>query len=554
MGTIEVIEAGMLSSVQDLGRTGYGAFGVPMSGAFDSVALRLGNRLLGNAESNAGIELTMLGGAFQFSSASMVCLTGARAERAVIVCDGHAQRLAHGIPTAIAAGSLLRIGPLSGGVRGYLCIAGGIQSPELLGSRSALVSLPNAGLGQQLMPGDRLKFIVHDSSIPGMPRSVSSPCEPQTKVLRIVPSMHTARFRESQLKDLCAQPFSVSDDSNRAGVRLTGRSLRGTIPGRVASVGTLPGYVQVPSSGEPIVLGVDGPTTGGYPVIGCVIEADLPVLAQCGPREEVCFAWTRLEAARRALIDQEAMIQATTAPVRVAARQSVLLGCDTGEAESGAGRKQELELLPYVNAVSIACGGHAGNDESMRHAIASAAGFGCVVGAHPSYPDRVGFGRRSVSIDRATLARSLAGQLEAFARHAEEHGVAVSYIKAHGALYHDVAQNVEFAHWYWARCALVFPGARFVGALGSPALAALKESGVPTLTEGFCDRVYEPDGGLRSRSAMDAMIEDAAQAVSQAERLICEHGCDLLCVHSDTPDALGIARAVSARLHAMGMR
>lgn len=561
MGTIEVIEAGMLSSVQDLGRSGYQSVGVPEGGAFDRVSLRVGNRLLGNDEHEAGIELTMCGGVFRFLDPAVVCLTGARTNDAAVEVDGRSMPIPHGVPTALGAGSVLRVGELRQGVRAYLCVAGGIRSEVMLGSRSALVSLPDAGLGRALRRGDRLAY--GDHAFQGGVSSTTEPAaiEEQISVLRIVPSMHTELFSQEQLKGLCSEPFVVADQSNRAGVRLMGRLIEGAIPGRVSSAGTMVGYVQVPASGEPIVLGVDGPTTGGYPVIGCVIEADLPVLAQCGPREQVRFAWVGRGEARRALLEQEAVVEsvrpgAVVGTIRhrpASSQRRVLLGCDTGEAEAGPGRSQELELLAHVSAVSIACGGHAGDNESMRHAIAGAAKHGCVIGAHPSYPDRAGFGRRTMAMDRGSLARSISAQLEAMARHADDHGVAVSYIKAHGALYHDVAQDVGFAHWYWARCALVFPNARFVGPIGSAAIAALRHSGVPTLTEGFCDRVYEPDGSLRSRHAGDALIVDPEQAAAQAERLIHTHGCDLLCVHSDTPDAVEIARAVSERLRVRGL-
>ena len=557
MGKVEVIEAGMLSSVQDLGRFGYRHIGVPCSGAFDQRSCRLGNRLLGNAASDAAIEMTVLGGVYRFTAATTICLTGAVAHDAMISDAAGEHHLDHNTPAVVNAGSVLRVGHFTRGVRGYLCVAGGIAGPLVLRSRSVLVSLPDAGLGRALRSGDVLRYITSSDHAPARSHTVLDEIAP-AKVLRIVPSMHTQRFSEAQLVQLCSKPFSVDRQSNRMGVRLKGNTLGGEIPDRVASVGTLTGYVQVPASGDPIVLGVDGPTSGGYPVIACMIEADLSVLAQCAPGEEVRFEWVDPETARAALLELDAMLPpvrqtAGASGIKGAISQCVLLGCDTGEAELGAGRERETELLTHISAVSIACGGHAGDDESMRHAIESAQQHGCVIGAHPSYPDREGFGRLSMKIDQGALARSLDAQLRAFAAHADASEATVSYIKAHGALYHDVARDIEFAHWYWARCARVFPHARFVGPLGSTALNALQRSGVPTLIEGFCDRVYEPDGTLRSRSAGGALIEVPEQAADQAIRLIREHRCDLLCVHSDTPNAIEIARAVSARLSEMGV-
>jgi len=230
----------------------------------------------------------------------------------------------------------------------------------------------------------------------------------------------------------------------------------------------------------------------------------------------------------------------------------VYLGCDTGEARTGPGRDDEMALLPYVSAVSIACGGHAGDVDSMRKAVIAACEYGCIIGAHPSYPDRQGFGRREIEIDRDSLEASLKDQLSIFSSIANECNAPVSMIKAHGALYHTITRDTVFARWYWALCTSIFPQARFVGPIGTSILDEFRASGIPVLGEGFCDRVYEPDGTLRSRNIAGACISDHELAAAQAERLINESKCDLLCVHSDTNNAIAIARAVSERLHSLG--
>lgn len=313
MGMLEVIKPGMLSSVQDAGREGYRYAGVPQSGAFDSVALCIGNRLLGNAETDAAIEMTLTGGEYRFTESTVVCLTGANADDTIIINGDHQDALHHRRPTVIPKGSTVRVNRLSNGARGYLCVAGGIQCPLVLGSRSALVSLPDAGLGRALLPGDLLAFEEYgatDMNRTGtlgiqVSRAIrSGPC-----LLRIVPGAHIEQFTETQLEALGELAFRVSDQSNRAGVRLSASRIPAEPPVSVASEGTLPGYVQVPPSGEPIVLGVDGPTTGGYPVIACVIEADLPVLAQCGIRELVQFRWVSRADALIAMGDRNEMIQ-----------------------------------------------------------------------------------------------------------------------------------------------------------------------------------------------------------------------------------------------------
>lgn len=231
----------------------------------------------------------------------------------------------------------------------------------------------------------------------------------------------------------------------------------------------------------------------------------------------------------------------------------VHLGCDTGEASGGPERENEMRLLEHVTAVSIACGGHAGDPESMQQAIGAACMKGCLIGAHPSYPDRAGFGRRTIEIDRQSLGRALHQQLTEFATIAASCGARVSFVKAHGALYHAVALDREFARWYWACCASVFPSACFVVPYGSAAHADMATEGVSVLVEGFSDRVYTQDGTLLPRTAPGACISIPDQAADQAELLVTKHGCDLLCVHSDTPNALAVAQAVRARLRDMGV-
>jgi len=312
MGLLTVIEQGVLSSVQGLGRVGLGHAGVARSGAFDTRSLRIGNRLLGNEETDAAIELTMNGGSFEVSASTMICLTGARAVNAKVLFESLRVPLRNRMPTVVPAGCTIEIGALSSGLRMYLCIAGGIQSELVMGSRSSLVSLPDAGLGGALRAGDELEF--HALSFTKPAPSLSAqvldpiPIREQARVLRVVPSVHTGLFSESQRAQLCDSVFQVSDQSNRAGVRLTGQRIDDEILRQTKSEGTLPGYVQVPASGEPIVLGVDGPTTGGYPVIACVIEADIPELGQCELRESVRFEWVTRETALQAMRDQEEMI------------------------------------------------------------------------------------------------------------------------------------------------------------------------------------------------------------------------------------------------------
>lgn len=294
--SLVVLNPGLQSSVQDLGRTGFRHYGVPVSGAFDTYAHQLGNHLLGNSPECASIEMTLIGGSFLFHQPVRACLCGARAPDAVVDDGSVAVPVPHQQVFSISEECVLRVGALREGARSYLCVSGGIETTLLLGSRSALVSIPDAGLGCALKKGDEVP-IGSSTEVREIPVQVASSAM-KRNVIRIVPSHHTVSFSIDQIDHIERAAYRVDLKSNRAGVRLDGGALCGSIPDQIESVGTLPGYVQVPPDGNPIVLGVDGPTTGGYPVIACVIERDVPRLAQVSPNDRVEFEWVTHEQAR----------------------------------------------------------------------------------------------------------------------------------------------------------------------------------------------------------------------------------------------------------------
>lgn len=228
--------------------------------------------------------------------------------------------------------------------------------------------------------------------------------------------------------------------------------------------------------------------------------------------------------------------------------RSIHLGCDTGEAADAAGLRRETELLQHVSMVHVACGGHAGDEKTMRTAVSNALRQGCSIGAHPSYPDREGFGRIPMDIERSALERSIRSQLQSLITVSESLGARIRHTKAHGALYHAISADAELAGWFYAINAEMIPDVSIVLPIGSNAIDSLRRAGISVLVEGFCDRAYEADGTLRPRHLEDALICDPDQAADQAERLVEEHQCDLLCVHGDTSGASQIASAVSTRL------
>jgi 5-oxoprolinase (ATP-hydrolysing) subunit A len=246
--------------------------------------------------------------------------------------------------------------------------------------------------------------------------------------------------------------------------------------------------------------------------------------------------------------------------------RTVDLNADVGEADDESGRRVELDLLGVVTTVHVACGGHAGDDESMRSIMAAAHPLGVGVGAHPSYPDRPGFGRRPMEMEPADLLSTLRAQIGACAAVARACGVTLTSVKAHGALYAAVAQGgPACAALLGAVGETCAPGTAVVLPAGAPARQAVSNAGFPVLEEGFCDRAYTADGGLLSRQRPGSVYDDpdtaAAQALGLAGRdtVVADDGTrltlrvDTLCLHGDSPGALAMAVAVRQALTHAGI-
>lgn len=281
---IEVIRAGALTTVQDQGRAGHAHLGVPAAGALDGPALRLANRLVGNDRAAAGLEITVSGCRVRLQRASIVAVTGAACAVRV-----NGRSVDSGVPVPVPAGGVLDIGPARAGVRAYLAVAGGIDVPPVLGSRSTDTL---SGLGPEpLRDGDRLP--VGQPAGPAAPVWFTVPPEPRT-TLRMILGPRDDWFTDEALTTLTAATWTVSTRSNRVAARLEGPKLTRRNTAELPSEGLVLGAVQVPSGGEPLVFLADHPTTGGYPVIGVVHPDDLPVLAQSRPGTTLRMArtWT----------------------------------------------------------------------------------------------------------------------------------------------------------------------------------------------------------------------------------------------------------------------
>jgi len=235
------------------------------------------------------------------------------------------------------------------------------------------------------------------------------------------------------------------------------------------------------------------------------------------------------------------------------------LNSDVGEREDLAVDVQEA-LLDSITSANIACGGHAGDEALMRLTLRQARARGVAIGAHPGYPDRENFGRLAMDMPAAALEASIASQVHDLVRLAGEAGLEVRFVKPHGALYNQAAQDEELARTMARAVARVSRELTLVGLAGSPALAVWKRAGFRTLAEAFADRRYEPDGSLRSRRFPDAVLRSPGEAAEQALRIAVQHevlardGAALpitaqtLCIHSDSPGAVELAREVRLRL------
>lgn len=279
---IEVVRPGPLATVQDLGRPGLAHLGVPRSGAADERALRLANRLVGNPEGAAGVELTLGGAVLRFHRAAWVAVTGATLPLRI-------GPRTHGTdgPCHVPSGAVVEFGMPVSGLRSYLAVRGGVAAEEVLGSRSTdLLS----GLGPApLKAGDRVPLGpakgLDDITVDVAPGSSS----PETPVLRVLPGPRDDWFTQDALRTLTSATYEVSPDSNRVGVRLDGPALTRSREGEPGSEGMVTGAVQVPPSGLPIVFLADHPTTGGYPVIAVLATGSVPDAAQLRPGRHVRF-------------------------------------------------------------------------------------------------------------------------------------------------------------------------------------------------------------------------------------------------------------------------
>ncbi len=279
---IEVLRAGALTTVQDLGRAGFAQLGIPRSGAADRNSLRLANRLVGNDEGAAALECTLIGPSLLFHDAAVIAVTGA-----TVGAKLNGEEITMNLAVEIDGGSVLELATASAGLRSYIAVRGGIDTAVVMGSRSSdLLS----GLGPPPITGGEL--LKTGPPLGSVPAIGVAPVEPPRSepLLHLFPGPRDDWFSADALALLCSTVWQVSSDSNRSGARLSGPPLERVRDASLLSEGVVEGSIQVPSSGQPIILLADHPTTGGYPVIAVIVSDEIPAAAQLRPGQRLRFA------------------------------------------------------------------------------------------------------------------------------------------------------------------------------------------------------------------------------------------------------------------------
>ena len=319
--SVRVLAPGLLTTVQDGGRRGHAAIGVGAAGAMDAVSLRLANLLVGNAQDAAALEITLRGPRLRFERDTLIAITGADIEAACGI-----QPVAAWRPVAMRAGSEITFGNTTHGARSYVALRGGLCHSGVLGSRSTDVNAaigPNAG--RALAAGDVLPLDGNAGVAPALWRQVASgqafaraawSLDPQPwldldfrQPIRAVAGTHFGALDAASQRSVFGADFRIGAESNRVGFRLGGTKLALHEPLELISEAVVPGTVQLPPGGDPIILMAEAPTCGGYPRVAQVIAVDLPLVAQRRPGDSLRFAQTSLADAQTRYLEREQALE-----------------------------------------------------------------------------------------------------------------------------------------------------------------------------------------------------------------------------------------------------
>lgn len=281
---VEVINGGLFTTIQDLGRPDGGAYGVPWSGYMDRNSAIRANRIIGNRDSSALLEATLIGPKLLFKASSELVITGANLSPQI-----NNQSISNDVVYTVQANDILSFGNCVEGCRAYIAISGTIDIPLIFGSKSTYTYAQIGGVkGRPIQKGDTLKY--HHSIQYGVKSTVLPPTS-FSKIIKVLQGPEFTFFEADEIEVFTNQKFTISNDSNRMGYRLLGSPIITRKLSSILSSGTVRGTIQVPNSGLPIVLMADSPTTGGYPRIANCTEKSLDQLAQVKPGEEISFVF-----------------------------------------------------------------------------------------------------------------------------------------------------------------------------------------------------------------------------------------------------------------------
>ncbi|EEL55609.1 Regulator of kinase autophosphorylation inhibitor [Bacillus cereus Rock4-2] len=306
----------MFTTVQDLGRSYYQQFGVPVGGAMDKNALRLINMLVGNEENEAGLEMTILGPKLLIKKTTLLAIGGVDMEPLL-----NGERIPLWRPILAEEGSMLCFGKVKSGCRAYVTFAGGIHIEGTMGSKSTYIRAAIGGIeGRMMKKGDcfqigtysemanrfiqdlqkderiKTKWVISNSVLPKYKKHPK---------LRVIADFEYDQFTEESRKAFFTKEYKVSNYADRMGYRVEGEVLNRIEEKEILSSPVTFGTIQVPNGGQPIILMADRQTTGGYPRMGNIISVDLPLLAQLKPGDYVSFEKITLEEAEQLYIEQE---------------------------------------------------------------------------------------------------------------------------------------------------------------------------------------------------------------------------------------------------------
>ena len=301
----KILRAGPLSTIQDLGRNGYGQYGIPTAGAMDAWALQVANLLVGNQRYASGLEMTLRGIKAEILSSAVLAITGGSGINTL-----NGKILNNWCTFKVEPGDVLDLGVITEGCRAYLSVSGGLDVPKVLGSDSTYVPALLGGLNGRSLIQEDIVFYQPNPKL-SRPRRLAVnllPHYPDVCTLRIIHGLHTELFSKETLNLFYSTVYKVTAQSNRMGYRLDGRVLSLEKGAALVSDAVVFGAIQVPPDGQPIILAADHQTTGGYPVIGVVASVDFSALAQIRPGQRIRFHPIGIQEAQELYLGREKVL------------------------------------------------------------------------------------------------------------------------------------------------------------------------------------------------------------------------------------------------------